>query len=222
MIFAFLSVFFCFQNSRTAALSSRRCRLLQPRICVYCLYKLVVNCLQCICSCVRVPVCVRIVFPDKILRYKNTVIIHLLLLSSSSSSSLQTAHVRKYMLDLLGTYTPSRQCRSTSDSRSFGYCSARPGKRHIHMHVLVGGPSVLKIRRLYCQFSLRWYQCACKSPYALLPVSQKFLQRCLRHGSSVRLIGDGPVSSFEGRSSLPVLGTKDHTFDKFRLKELQY
>ena len=43
--------------------------------------------------------------------------------------------------------------------------------------------------------------CARKSPYALHPVSQKFPQRCLWNGSSVRLIDDGPLSSFQGRSS---------------------
>ena len=38
-------------------------------------------------------------------------------------------------------------------------------------------------------------------PYALHPISQKFPQRCLRNGSKVRLIDDGPLSSFQGRSS---------------------
>ena len=51
------------------------------------------------------------------------------------------------------------------------------------------------------QFSSKWYLCAQKSPYALHPVSQKFPQRCLWNGSSVRLIDDGPLSSFQGRSS---------------------
>ena len=51
------------------------------------------------------------------------------------------------------------------------------------------------------QFSSRWYLCARKSPYALHPVSQKFPQRCLWNGSSVRLTDDGPLSSFQGRSS---------------------
>ena len=46
------------------------------------------------------------------------------------------------------------------------------------------------------QFSSRWYLCAQKIPYALHPVSQKFPQ-C----SNVRLIDDGPLSSFQGRSS---------------------
>ena len=40
-----------------------------------------------------------------------------------------------------------------------------------------------------------------KCPYALHPVSQKFSQRCLWNGSSVRQIDDGPLSSFQGRSS---------------------
>ena len=51
------------------------------------------------------------------------------------------------------------------------------------------------------QFSSRWYLCARKSPYALHPVSQKFPHRCLWNGSAVRLIDDGPLSSFQGRSS---------------------
>ena len=57
--------------------------------------------------------------------------------------------------------------------------------------------------RWFCrhQFSSRWYLCARKSPYALHPVSQKFAQRCLWNGSNVRLIDDGPLSFFQGRSS---------------------
>ena len=51
------------------------------------------------------------------------------------------------------------------------------------------------------QFSSRWYLCAQKSPYALHPVSQKFPQRCLWNVSNVRLVDDGHLSSFQGRSS---------------------
>ena len=51
------------------------------------------------------------------------------------------------------------------------------------------------------QFSSRWYLCARKSPCAHHPVSQKFPQRRLWNGSSVRLTDDGPLSSFQGRSS---------------------
>ena len=51
------------------------------------------------------------------------------------------------------------------------------------------------------QFSSRWYLRARNSPYALHPVSQKFPQRCLGNGSNVRLTDDGPLSSFQGRSS---------------------
>ena len=51
------------------------------------------------------------------------------------------------------------------------------------------------------QFSSRRYLCARKSPRALRPVSQNCPQRCLWNGSSVRLIDDGPLSSFQGRSS---------------------
>jgi len=51
------------------------------------------------------------------------------------------------------------------------------------------------------QFSSRWYLCARKSPYALHSVSQKVCQCHLWNGSNVRLIDDGPLSSFQGRSS---------------------
>ena len=51
------------------------------------------------------------------------------------------------------------------------------------------------------EFSSRWYLCARRSPYALHPVSQRFLQRCLWNDSSVSLIDDDPLSSFQGRSS---------------------
>ena len=53
------------------------------------------------------------------------------------------------------------------------------------------------------QFSSKWYPCARKSPYnyALHPVSQRFPQPCLWNSSSVRLIDDGRLSSFQGRSS---------------------
>ena len=51
------------------------------------------------------------------------------------------------------------------------------------------------------QFNSRWYLCARKSPYALHSVSQKFSQSCLWNGSNVRLIDDGPLSSFHWRSS---------------------
>ena len=51
------------------------------------------------------------------------------------------------------------------------------------------------------EFSSRWYLCARKSPYALQPVSQKFPQRCLWNGFNVCLTDDGPLSSFQGRSS---------------------
>ena len=47
----------------------------------------------------------------------------------------------------------------------------------------------------------RWYLCARKNPYALHPISQKFPQSRLWSGSNVRLIDDGPLSSFQGRSS---------------------
>ena len=43
--------------------------------------------------------------------------------------------------------------------------------------------------------------CVRKSPYALHPVSQKFPERCLWNGSTVRLTDDDPLSSFQGRSS---------------------
>ena len=51
------------------------------------------------------------------------------------------------------------------------------------------------------QISSTWYLCARKSPYTLHPVSQTFPQRCLWNGSNVRLIDDGFLSAFQGRSS---------------------
>ena len=51
------------------------------------------------------------------------------------------------------------------------------------------------------QFNSRLYLCARKSPYALHPVSQRFPQRGLWNPSNVHLIDDGPLSSFQGRSS---------------------
>ena len=51
------------------------------------------------------------------------------------------------------------------------------------------------------QFRSRWYLCARKSPYAHHPVAQKFPQRCHWDGFNVRLIDDGRLSSFQGRSS---------------------
>ena len=52
------------------------------------------------------------------------------------------------------------------------------------------------------QFIPRWYLCAQESPYALHPVSQKFPQSCLWNSSNVRLTDDGPLSSFQGSSSV--------------------
>ena len=45
------------------------------------------------------------------------------------------------------------------------------------------------------QFNWRWYLCARKSPYALHPSPRSF------NSSNVRLTDDGPLSSFQGRSS---------------------
>ena len=59
----------------------------------------------------------------------------------------------------------------------------------------------LPVTLLCAQFSSRWYLCAQKSPCALHRVSQTFPQRCLWNGSNVRLTDDGPLSSFQGRSS---------------------
>ena len=50
------------------------------------------------------------------------------------------------------------------------------------------------------QISSRWHFCARKSPHALHPVSHKFPRRCLSNSSNVRLIDDGPLSSFQGKS----------------------
>ena len=57
-------------------------------------------------------------------------------------------------------------------------------------------PASLSASCLPVQFSLRWYLCARKSPYAFHSVSQRFPQRCLWNGSNVRLIDDSPLSSF--------------------------
>ena len=52
------------------------------------------------------------------------------------------------------------------------------------------------------QFYPRWYYALGKAHnYARHPVSQTFLQCRLRNSSNVRLIDDGPLSSFQGRSS---------------------
>ena len=61
----------------------------------------------------------------------------------------------------------------------------------------------MKIKLSGCsvQFSSRCYLCAWKGPYALHPVSQKFPQCPLQNGSSVHLIDNGLLSSFQGRSS---------------------
>ena len=50
------------------------------------------------------------------------------------------------------------------------------------------------------QFSSRWYLRAQKSPHVHHPISQKFAQRCLWNGSSVHLIDNGPLLSFQRRS----------------------
>ena len=63
------------------------------------------------------------------------------------------------------------------------------------------------------QFSSKWYLCARKSPYALRPVSQNFPQRCFWDGSNVRLSDDGPLSSFQGKSS---------SASSFRLRKQNY
>ena len=53
----------------------------------------------------------------------------------------------------------------------------------------------------WLQFSSRWYLRTLKSPYAHHAVSHKFLQCCLWDSSSVRLIDNGPLLSFQGRLS---------------------
>ena len=47
-----------------------------------------------------------------------------------------------------------------------------------------------------------------EKPYALHPVCQTFLQRHLWNSFNVRLIDDGPLSSFQGRSSSALLFTR--------------
>ena len=70
----------------------------------------------------------------------------------------------------------------------------------------MGGERAEEIRRQRVeegsvQFSSRWYLCARKSPYVLHPVSKRFPQRHLWNSFNVRLIEDGPLSSFQGRLS---------------------
>ena len=54
---------------------------------------------------------------------------------------------------------------------------------------------------LQVRFSPRWCLQARKSKYALLPISKKLPQRCVRNSASVSLTDDGPFSSLRGRSS---------------------
>ena len=53
------------------------------------------------------------------------------------------------------------------------------------------------------QFSSKSYLCARKSPYALHPPCLMFPQSCVWNGSNVRLIDDGHLTSYQGRSSSP-------------------
>ena len=71
------------------------------------------------------------------------------------------------------------------------------------LHVLTAFESAPSAALLFSsvRFSSRRYLSAGKSPYALHPVSLKFPQRCLWNGSNVRLTDDGPLSSFQRRSS---------------------
>ena len=49
------------------------------------------------------------------------------------------------------------------------------------------------------QFSSKWYLCSWKRPCVIHPISEKFPQCRLGNSSSVRLIDDGPLFSFQGR-----------------------
>ena len=51
-------------------------------------------------------------------------------------------------------------------------------------------------------FSSRWHLCSWKSPDVLHPIFQMLPQCHLWNGSNVRLIDDGPLSSFQGRCLL--------------------
>ena len=64
-----------------------------------------------------------------------------------------------------------------------------------------GSIFILSGLRVKVHFSSRCVLCARKGPYALRPVFQNFPQRRLRNSSNVRLIDDGPLSSFQARSS---------------------
>ena len=61
---------------------------------------------------------------------------------------------------------------------------------------------------LALHFSSGWYLWARKSPYALHPVSEQFPQCRIWSGSNARPIDDGPLSSFQRRSSS---GSSFHT-----------
>ena len=53
------------------------------------------------------------------------------------------------------------------------------------------------------KFTSVWFLCTRKSPqlaYTLHPVPQKFPRRCLRNGSNVHLIDNGPLLIFQGNS----------------------
>ena len=65
--------------------------------------------------------------------------------------------------------------------------------------------------------------------YAFRPVPQKFPQRCLLNSSNIRLTDDGPVSSFQGRSSstsssppLPLPPSPSPCTSKSKLTELDF
>ena len=80
--------------------------------------------------------------------------------------------------------------------KTHNHCSCRPPNVKDRLSVW----SVDFKDRLSVQFK-RWYLCARKSPYALYPIAQKFQQRRLLSGSNVRLTDDGPLLSFQRRSS---------------------
>ena len=93
--------------------------------------------------------------------------------------------------------TGLRQKHVTTDTT----CTRQVSLSHRSLAAPVFTASRHNLNHQLVQFRTRWYLCARKSPYALHLGSQTFPQRCLRNGSNVLLIDDGPLSSFQGRSS---------------------
>ena len=91
-------------------------------------------------------------------------------------------------------------CIAQGETDRCGRCQAKIDAWWCFEHLTELLLTVLVIACETCfQFSSRWYLCTHKSPCALHPISQKFSQSCLWNSSSIQLIDNGPVSSFQGR-----------------------